>query len=778
MSSQTENLNNKIITPAEYELLAPAGDIYSFEAAVACGADAVYLGLSDFNARRKADNFTVENLRECVKKAHFFGVKVYLTVNTLVKDGEMSELLSLVRSAVEAKVDAYIVQDLGVALCLKKAFKNIVLHASTQLGVHNLYGAKQAEKFGFKRVVLSRETKLEDIRAIREGTGLEIEYFVQGALCVAFSGNCYLSAKECGASGNRGLCKQLCRLPYKAELDGKTAEGYLLSAKDLCLANSLEDLIDAGVTSFKIEGRMRRASYVGSAVKVYREILDGLKSDEIKDKRLEVKYKEDAADFIRSKTSKIPLRIAYSRGENYLERAYLDEGTPFVIEKQFNNHTGVRIGEVRQVKRFKSDLYEVTVHSDCELKAGDGLKFFSAERTGANGFEAGVNGVKSGVAAANGIKANSASAVGLNEVASVGLGDVKKVGADLYSFVTKTQIKEGSLVNLISSRDQNDEIKNACRKVDIDFEVYAVAGESLKIKASCEVGKNTVSVETVGDICQRAINAPMDENALIAQVGKVGDSGFAVRNIRAVAKDAFVPKSTFNALRRETVERMTDALIAEREKHEAEVDEKAIEDILNDNSKIASVSRKLRFIHSDELKNGRVVITDVRELAVICPCEYSVKEINKMLGELGLSADKVALQLPIIANGKDLAVIEKLLSELKEIKTLVSENIYGFEFVEKGYKVVAGAGHNALNKFAYSALNRLGASEVLPSVESGDFYYEGELPLMTFAHCPYKTLFGNDCAHCTYRDGLTLSREKRKYSVVRTKVHDCYFSLR
>ncbi|MDE7373326.1 MAG: hypothetical protein K2N18_04605, partial [Clostridia bacterium] len=187
--------------------------------------------------------------------------------------------------------------------------------------------------------------------------------------------------------------------------------------------------------------------------------------------------------------------------------------------------------------------------------------------------------------------------------------------------------------------------------------------------------------------------------------------------------------------------------------------------------------KKLRFIHSEELKNGKVVITDIRELVVLCPCEYSVKEINRMLGELGLSADKVALQLPIIANAKDLKVIEKLLGELKCIKTLVSENIYGFEFANRGYKVIAGAGHNALNRFAYTVLSQLGASEVLPSIESGEAHYDGELPLMTFAHCPYKTLFGNDCAHCTYKEGLILSREKRKYRVVRTKVHNCYFSL-
>lgn len=739
---QTCELNKKTVTPADFELLAPAGDICSFDTAIACGADAVYLGLSDFNARRKAENFSAENIAECVRRAHFYGVKVYVTVNTLVKDSEMPSLLSLVRTAVEADADAFIVQDMGVAECLMKAFPGIVLHASTQLGVHNVYGAKQAEGFGFKRVVLSRETKLEDIRGIRENTDLEIEFFVQGALCVAFSGNCYLSAKECGASGNRGLCKQLCRLPYTAELDGERENGYLLSAKDLCLANSLEDLISAGVTSFKIEGRMRRSEYVGSAVTAYRGILDEIKS------RIECGIKSEINGGVRlGEESKRSLRVAYSRGGEYSERAYLDRGTPFAIEKEFNNHTGVKIGYVKRVKPFKSELYEITVQSESELQSGDGLKFFEKDRNGV-----------------------------LRETASAGLGDVRKSGGNTYVFVTKAQVREGAQVNLISSRAQNEEIKKAARRTDIDFNIRAVAGEPLRITARCDVDGKAVCVEAEGGVLAEAINAPTDEKTLITQVSKTGDSGFQVRDISAVADNAFVAKSEINALRRKVIEEMTEAIITAR-KNRVGIDESAIADICAFGKNSDLHARKIKILTEDDIKNGNGRITDIRELAVLRPSEYTAERVRYMLGATELSENRVALQLPVIANGQDIKVIEKLLDACSGIRTLVSENIYGLEFADRGYRVIAGAGHNALNAYAADAYKSLGASEVLPSIESGAAYNKSEIPLMTFAHCPYKTLFKNDCAHCTYKEGLTLTREKHKYRVVRTKVHNCYFSL-
>ncbi|MDE6060059.1 MAG: U32 family peptidase [Clostridia bacterium] len=473
------------------ELLAPVGDMQCFDAAISCGADAVYLGLSDFNARRKAENFTTDSLRSYVKKAHFYGVKVYITVNTLVKDCEISSLISMVRAAVEARADAFIVQDLGVATLLKQAFPNIVLHASTQLGVHNLYGALQAEKLGFTRVVLSREAKLADIKEIRQNTKLEIEYFVQGALCVAFSGNCYLSAAERGASGNRGLCRQLCRLPYTAKIDGYTKSGYMLSARDLCLADSLRELTEAGVTSFKIEGRMRREGYVARAVSVYRGLLDSIGSGA----RL---TKEDREG----------LQLAYSRGDSYLERAYLDNGTPSVIDSVYNNHTGLLVGEVKEVKPFKSDLYKITLYSNRPLSAGDGLKFFDKEN---------------------------------KEVASVGLGDIKPFGKDTYSFVTKSRLQAGWKARLISSEIQEKELLKSTRFVPIELEIEAEVGKPLSISASCGVDKEVVTVCECGGICERAKTSPVSEDDLRAQAVKCQTAGLSCKNAVLKPTECLLP---------------------------------------------------------------------------------------------------------------------------------------------------------------------------------------------------------------------------------------------
>ena len=261
------------------EILAPAGNLKNFYVAINNGADAVYLGLQGFNARAKAENFTKENIREITSYAHLFGVKVYVTLNTLISNDEAQSLLETAKACVDAKVDAFLVQDFGVLSLLKQNFKGINIHASTQMGIHNLEGAIIAEKLGITRVVLSREAKLEDIKLIKKNTNLEIEYFVQGALCVAFSGNCYLSEYLMGESGNRGKCKQICRFSYYNNLTKK--EGFYLSPSDLCLLKNLKLLIDAGVCSFKIEGRLRRSGYVGQAVSSYKQALKLLEENKL-----------------------------------------------------------------------------------------------------------------------------------------------------------------------------------------------------------------------------------------------------------------------------------------------------------------------------------------------------------------------------------------------------------------------------------------------------------------------------------------------------------------
>lgn len=259
------------------EILAPAGDEQSAYAAINSGADAIYLGLTAFSARSSAKNFDFSSLEKLIGYAHILGVKIYVAMNTLVKQ---SELPSFIESAVEVHnlgADAIIIQDLFLGKYLKEMYPQMKLHLSTQAGVCNVYGARLALKYGFDRVILARETPLAEIEKITKI--IQTEVFVQGALCTCFSGQCYLSSFAGGNSGNRGKCKQPCRKLYSIDREGFESFAYRLSLSDLSVGNDIDKLLDAGVYSFKIEGRMRRPEYVAAAVSYYRAALDGRQGD-------------------------------------------------------------------------------------------------------------------------------------------------------------------------------------------------------------------------------------------------------------------------------------------------------------------------------------------------------------------------------------------------------------------------------------------------------------------------------------------------------------------
>lgn len=256
------------------EILAPAGNRQQLEAAVGAGADAVYLGLQGFNARQGARNFNSRELEEVTAYCHARGVRVYVTLNTLVTDEELSLVEEAISVAASAGVDALIVQDLGVASLARNLYPALPVHASTQMAVHNTWGVSLLEHMGFDRVVLARELSMEEIRQIAEATNLPLEVFVHGAHCTSVSGNCYLSSMIGGRSGNRGLCAQPCRLDFRLN-----ERSYALSLKDLSVLGSLEQLADAGVTSFKIEGRLKRPEYVAAAVAGCRRSLAGQPAD-------------------------------------------------------------------------------------------------------------------------------------------------------------------------------------------------------------------------------------------------------------------------------------------------------------------------------------------------------------------------------------------------------------------------------------------------------------------------------------------------------------------
>ena len=257
------------------ELLCPAGSPEALDAAIEGGADAVYFGGAQFNARMNAKNFGGDALRSAVLRAHAFGVKTYLTLNTLVTDRELSSFVDAAGEAWRAGIDGVIVADLGGAAAIRRAYPGLELHASTQMSGHSIRMGEELKQLGFSRMVIARETPYEDLRRIVENSPIEVEYFIHGALCVSHSGQCLFSSLVGGRSGNRGECAQPCRLPYGCgECKGKKGNGYPLSLKDLSLAAHVPELIDSGVASLKIEGRMKSPEYVRDTARVWRTLLD------------------------------------------------------------------------------------------------------------------------------------------------------------------------------------------------------------------------------------------------------------------------------------------------------------------------------------------------------------------------------------------------------------------------------------------------------------------------------------------------------------------------
>lgn len=258
------------------ELLAPAGNYEAFLGAVNAGADAVYLGGERFGARAYADNFKAEEILRALHVAHFYGKKIYLTVNTLLKERELAELSDYLTPLCEAGLDGVIVQDLGALRYMREHFPGLSLHASTQMAVTGVRGAALLKEVGVSRIVPARELSLQEVQKIREEAGVEVECFIHGAMCYCYSGQCLFSSILGGRSGNRGRCAQPCRLPYEI-LEGKkciAGEGYPLSLKDMCTLAYLPALIDAGIDSFKIEGRMKRPEYAAGVTAIYRKYID------------------------------------------------------------------------------------------------------------------------------------------------------------------------------------------------------------------------------------------------------------------------------------------------------------------------------------------------------------------------------------------------------------------------------------------------------------------------------------------------------------------------
>lgn len=398
------------------KILSPAGNFEALKSAVFCGADEVYLGVNNFNARNNIDGFTLSTLSEAVDFCHIYNVKVNLAINILFSNEELFSALSTISTAYEMGVDAFIIQDLALAYLVKKHLPNAVIHASTQMAVHNLEGVKALIPYGFSRVVLARETPIEEIIRIKQNTDIEIEYFSHGALCVSFSGNCYLSSYLNNASGNRGKCKQLCRLPYSL-FKGKTMlkKGYLLSAKDFDMTSKLIELKNAGVDVLKIEGRARRPFYVATSTMQYKKALSGKKIDREK------------------------LNLAFNRG---FTCGYF-EGNESIISS-VSSHTGIYIGKITNIEQKRS-FNQVFFTSNRPLYPRSTFKTFN-----------------------NGIEREVITAF-----------DLKKANQNEYVLTTTTALKKGDDIHLIIDSKLEEETLSITKKVDFPVALTLKEGQPI-----------------------------------------------------------------------------------------------------------------------------------------------------------------------------------------------------------------------------------------------------------------------------------------------------------
>jgi len=717
----------KKINFEKLEILSPAGNTESFMAALNNGADAIYLGLDKFNARMKADNFTKENIREYIKLAHSFNAKVYITINTLLNDEDFDELIDLVCALIQAKADAFIVQDLGVAHILKTCFDGITLHASTQMGIHNLEGALVAQKLGFSRIVLSRETSLEDIKEIHEKTNLEIEYFVQGALCVAFSGNCYLSSLEHGLSGNEGKCLQLCRLPYTNSITNETK--YFLSPRDLALIKNLPVLIEAGVTSFKIEGRLKHSGYVSLCTNLYKNALNLIKNNNFNIKFINQAYNE--------------LQKSFSRGE-FNKSAYLIKNNENnIINSTFQNHIGIKIGTITKVKPFKQNLFEITMKLSHKLTSGDGLKFIDTNN---------------------------------KQIDSVGVGNVEVLDSNNYKIITNHNLKIGLDVYLIQDSILEQKYLKNKRKVALNLTISAKICEKLKVKI---LYNHHEFIYESNEILQPAQSSPLSEEDIITQFNKASDTIFEIQKIEAYTNGIFAPKSLLNKWRREMFSTLEEHIIFENEKH---INATFLQDkFISQKAQNVNILPQNISIIDDNYDNF-----NKNQTFIFSPDDYSKCLLDKNY-KLVLQ-NTSGLSLPVITKFEDKKIINSIINNLTENHMLFINNIGGLYYkIFNGREIVVSPLLNIKNKFAIQALNDLGVTKICASIEaSKDFinkynlsgFSDGEFPLMTFAHCPYKAVHDNSCTSCKHTGTLTYkNNRKQEYKIKRVKISNCYFYL-
>lgn len=493
------------------ELLAPAGDFSCLKAAIEAGCDAVYIGGKLFGARAFSSNFTDDEIIKAINYAHLFGVKVYVTTNTLIYNKEVERFLEYILFLHKNNVDAVIIQDLGMLDLVRQTFPNLEVHASTQMHIHNLDGASFMEKLGVKRVVLARETSISKIKEIKEKTNIDIEIFIHGALCVSYSGQCLMSSLIGNRSGNRGTCAGSCRQSYSIVDENNNIilnNKYPLSMKDLCSLENLKTLLDIGVTSLKIEGRMKSSSYVYTVVKLYRLAIDSY----YKNNNIYIDEKE-----------LYNLKKIFNR--EFTKGFLFDEENNKVINMKRPNHQGVEIGKVIN---YKNNVAMIKLND--EININDGLRIVGKKDIGVN---------------VNNFYINSK------------LVKTAKKG-DIITIKVNDKVEKDDKVLLTLDSKLNEEINNIIssnqRKVLVKAKFIAKEDKQITFELTDFINKVVVISENK---VTKALNKPITKEEIKEKLNKIKDTVYKYESLDIEIDDnIFIPFNIINDLKRKAFEEL------------------------------------------------------------------------------------------------------------------------------------------------------------------------------------------------------------------------------
>ncbi|WP_347351291.1 peptidase U32 family protein [Acetoanaerobium noterae] len=687
------------------ELLAPAGDEEALKAAIMAGANAVYMGGSRFGARAFAGNFEVDKLIDAVDYAHQMGVKIYITANTIIKDEEIGDFLNYIDFLYEIGVDAVILQDLGMIDIISKRIPDLELHASTQMTASTAQDILFLKELGVSRVVLSRELSYDEISAIKAETKVEVEAFVHGALCVSYSGKCLFSSMNGMRSGNRGMCAQPCREPYKSTVENKPLldKEYVFSTKDLNTLDILEDLIDAGIDSLKIEGRMKRSEYVFAVTSAYRQAIDNV-----------IMKHEPSISSLDMNYGALELDKVFNRD---FTKGYIgqDKGSK-IMNHKFQKYVGKPVAKVieydRKSKRLILELLDT-------LTKGDGLN--TGEFVGR-------------------ILKKDAIVKSADKGEIVAIDSIKKFEPGFIVYKTFDKI----FMDDISSR------MSRVKKIPIKAFVE-IRNHNYPTLILNDYKGNTGEYK-LEEYTTTALNKPTTRESIIDQIQKMGDTPFFVDSIEvSIDENIFIPIKTLNLLRREAVS----LLIESQSNSNKRVIEFKIEfnpTKINHSKKSKKELKWSVLIHKQEQFEAAIKF-NVDRVYVHGYKLYSLlskKYPNK----------NIYYALPPVIKQSDICIIDKMLKSNPNIKVLHSS--LGYIESQIFENVVLDYPLNLLNSFSHNLMHKKSCEttitpEMIFSIGGSLDYIDDiqmvEMPvylypkLMITEYCPHK----NDDGVCKYK---------------------------